>query len=150
MELQTSPTFSPISSTAMSTPYLSPNLEPQQSTSQRSTPRVTPQGNDPETSVSQRTSPWPSRSESFTGTDLRQVNSQTNLPAEDADLDDDQNEATAALLMLNRDRRELGKSAKHSSYSQNSGTAQSMQQDDRSNVKPRNSITGISVRELLS
>ena len=126
----------------MSTPYLSPEIEPEASGSQMPTPRMT--SNDERAEKDLDRSPvWPSTHGS---PDPRPQQTPLMQPKEEHHIDQDQNEATAALLMLNRDRRLTDPSNKSGIDERQSGS----QQPTYSSPRPRSSMTGMSVMELLS
>lgn len=142
-EIHASPAFSPISSTAMSTPYLSPEMEPETSNSQMPTPRMM---SSDEKAEKDQSPVWPSTHSSMTNSPEFQPHKSPMIPpTEGHNIDQDQNEATAALLMLNRDRR-----LNDPSHSGVDEKASATKQSGYTASRPRSSVTGMSVKELLS
>ena len=118
-------------------------MEPEASNSQMPTPRM--MSNDEKAETDQ--SPvWPSAHGSMTNSpEIHPYKSPMMRPTEGHNIDQDQNEATAALLMLNRDRRltdpsKSGLDEKPPAIKQGGYTAS----------RPRSSMTGMSVNALLS
>ena len=127
----------------MSTPYPSPEMDPEASNSQMPTPRM--MSND-EKAEADKSPVWPSAHGSMTNSPAFDPHkSPLMVPTEGHNIDQDQNEATAALLMLNRDRRLTD--ASKSGVDEKTGASK---QTSYTATRPRSSVTGMSVKELLS
>lgn len=140
----TSPAFSPLSSSVMSTPYLSPAVGPQPHPLSRtqSASKDDKRGNilSPLGSAEDRPQRKSGRPQS------ENAESPLMTPEDDMDLDEDQNEATTALLMLNRDRRGTGPSPLLGPQS----PSLDQKGEEMLRVNSKSSSKGMSVLELLS